>query len=68
MQSWLFFGLIHETFGMLDIPVVEADFIREDGGQQFVTTVALPAYLDRFYARGKERQGRVGGDVMILAA
>ena len=52
LESWLFFGLLSDVLGELEIHVNAMDFIGGVGCQQFITMLAFPRYLDEFSKRG----------------
>lgn len=63
IQTWLFFGLLTETMRLANISLNCEQFIEEDHHGNFVTTKALPGYLQalaQFEARqeasGKSRR------------
>jgi hypothetical protein len=45
LQSWLFFGYIHQAFRILGVPVTQSDFL--DPSRKYVSTHKLKTYLAR---------------------
>ena len=46
LQSWLFFGVLVEVFGIMGIELDQEDFVRSDAlGQRWITTRALRDYI-----------------------
>jgi hypothetical protein len=55
LQSWLFFGVLMEVFG-LDTHVTLEDFIFQNNyGAWYITTKKLPIYIESWEARIKEQ-------------
>jgi hypothetical protein len=46
LQTWLFFGFLHEVFGAVGITIDEADFVTNDSSGAWLTTQALSEYLE----------------------
>jgi len=56
LQSWLFFGMIHEAFSILEVEVELDDFIiRRQGSCRLITTFPLRQYFAKCLERGKRR-------------
>ena len=52
LQSWLYFGFLHEVFGTADSAYDPTDFIRiTEAGEWVVTTQKLPLYLRQWKIR-----------------
>lgn len=47
LQAWFFFGMLREV---LQLEIVEADFIQEKDGRRWMSTRNLKGYLDRWKA------------------
>jgi hypothetical protein len=46
LQTWLFFGILHEVFGAVGISIDEADFVTNDSSGAWLTTQALSKCLE----------------------
>lgn len=55
LQTWLYFGLLSETLG---VKVTTSDFVRESSTGAFITTRALPKYLDEW----RDRDGKLSAN------
>lgn len=60
LQTWLFFGILGIVTGQR---VLVQDFIRDEGGKQYITTAALQSYAENWKGRdgvlsGLEKQTR----------
>ncbi|KAF8241546.1 hypothetical protein K440DRAFT_624112 [Wilcoxina mikolae CBS 423.85] len=56
LQSWLFFGMLHQAFSILEVEIELDDFvIRHPGNCRSITTFPLRQYFGKCLERGRKR-------------
>lgn len=55
LQSWLFFGMLHDAFRAVEIDLNTKDFVLEQDGESIITTKPLKNYIDQWAKCDEER-------------
>lgn len=59
LQSWLFFGMLHDVFRAVEIDLNARDFVLEQDGEPIITTKPLKNYIDQWAKVDEERSPEV---------